>query len=218
MKVKDSYSFIFLILLILFFVTPVTRSFYKSAYNFSPEALSFLKFALLATFGEMAGARIKTGRYIPSDFGLFPKAVIWGFMGISISLAFRIFAAGVGHFPVFQNITAFPMILCKAFVVSFFMNIFFAPVMMLSHRITDQHISDEGGRFSFADFNTSSLLKKLDWDIFWGFLMKKTIPLFWIPAHTITFLLPEEFRVLFAAILSVFLGVFLSLSSSRTKS
>ncbi len=46
--------------------------------------------------------------------------------------------------------------------------------------------------------------------------MKKTIPLFWIPAHTITFLLPEEFRVLFAAVLSVMLGVLLSLGSRHT--
>jgi hypothetical protein len=196
---------------------PVSRSFYKTAYNFSPEALSFFKFALLATFGEMAGSRIKTGNYIPSDFGLFPKAVIWGLWGIAISVSFRIFAGGVGHFLIFQDASSFPMIFFKAFTVSFFMNIFFAPIMMLAHCISDLHITEEGGRFSFANFNTASLLKKLDWDLFWGFLMKKTIPLFWIPAHTITFLLPEEFRVLFAAILSVFLGVFLSLSSSRMK-
>ncbi len=109
------------------------------------------------------------------------------------------------------------MIILKAFTVSFFMNIFFAPVMMLGHRITDQHILDEKGHFSFSRFNTAEILKKLDWDLFWGFLMKKTIPLFWIPAHTVTFLLPEEFRVLFAALLSIFLGVFLSLSSSHRK-
>ncbi|HRZ79119.1 MAG TPA: Mpv17/PMP22 family protein, partial [bacterium] len=45
----------------------------------------------------------------------------------------------------------------------------------------------------------------------------KTIPLFWIPAHTITFLLPENHRVLFAAILGVVLGVFLAIASLKGK-
>ena len=217
MKAKDLSSFLFLLLLFLFFMIPLTRSSYETAYHFSPELVSFIKFALLATFGEMAGARIKTGSYLPSDFGLFPKAVIWGFWGVAISLAFRIFSGGVSSFPVFLHISSFPEVLFKAFAVSFFMNIFFAPIMMLGHRVTDQHISDGKGRFSFNSFNTAVILRKLDWDLFWGFLMKKTIPFFWIPAHTITFLLPEEFRVLFAALLSVFLGIFLSLSSCRTK-
>ena len=97
------------------------------------------------------------------------------------------------------------------------MNIFFAPVMMLGHRITDLHISDEGGKFCISRFNTAEVLKKIDWDFFLGFLMKKTIPLFWIPAHTITFLLPEEFRVLFAAVLSVVLGVLLSFGSRSSE-
>ena len=41
----------------------------------------------------------------------------------------------------------------------------------------------------------------------WGKVYKYTIPLFWIPAHTVTFLLPTEFRTLFAALLSVVLGL-----------
>jgi hypothetical protein len=38
----------------------------------------------------------------------------------------------------------------------------------------------------------------------------KTIPIFWIPAHTITFLLPSEYRVLSAAFLSIALGTILA--------
>ena len=49
----------------------------------------------------------------------------------------------------------------------------------------------------------------------WGFLFKKTIPLFWVPAHTITFMLPPEYRVLFAALLGVMLGVFMSLATRK---
>ncbi len=215
MKKEDFYVLISIIFLCVLFSFSGSGDFYKKAYHFSPELVSFVKFAFLATFGEMAVARIRTGRYIPHGFGLVPKALIWGFWGGAISLAFRIFAGGVGLFPVFTGSSCVLSVFLKAFTVSFFMNIFFAPVMMLGHRITDQHISDEGGKFSFTRFNTAAILEKLDWDLFWGFIVKKTIPFFWIPAHTITFLLPEEFRVLFAALLSVILGVFLSLGSSR---
>ena len=45
------------------------------------------------------------------------------------------------------------------------------------------------------------------------FVFKKTIPFFWYPAHTITFLLPGEMRVLFAAILGVVLGVLLAIAA-----
>jgi hypothetical protein len=47
----------------------------------------------------------------------------------------------------------------------------------------------------------------------WGFVYKKTIPFFWIPAHTVTFLLPAEIRVLFAVVLSVVLGLLLTISA-----
>lgn len=46
-----------------------------------------------------------------------------------------------------------------------------------------------------------------------NFVFKKTIPFFWYPAHTITFLLPGEMRVLFAAILGVVLGVLLAIAA-----
>jgi hypothetical protein len=46
-------------------------------------------------------------------------------------------------------------------------------------------------------------------------VFKKTIPLFWYPAHTITFLLPAEQRVLFAALLGIVLGVLLAVSTKK---
>jgi hypothetical protein len=51
----------------------------------------------------------------------------------------------------------------------------------------------------------------------WGFVFKKTIPLFWFPAHTITFLLPAHLQVLFAAVLSIFLGIILSVAAVLNK-
>ena len=49
----------------------------------------------------------------------------------------------------------------------------------------------------------------------WGFVFKKTIPLFWFPAHTVTFLLPPSGRVLCAALLGVALGVLLALAARK---
>ena len=215
MKLKDMGSFFIVAFFLIFFIFEDTRLAYGAAYRFSPELVSFIKFAILATFGEMAGARIKTGSYLPSGFGLVPKALVWGVLGTSISLAFRIFSGGVGSFAVFQTVNSIPITVLRAFLISLTMNTFFAPIMMLTHKISDQHISDEKGGFSFSRFNIADILKRLDWDHFWNFLIKKTVPLFWIPAHTVTFLLPSEFRTLFAALLSIFLGLFLSINGSQ---
>ena len=51
----------------------------------------------------------------------------------------------------------------------------------------------------------------------WGFVFRLTIPLFWIPAHTVTFLLPTQYRTLFAALLSVVLGILLGIAERRNK-
>ena len=50
-----------------------------------------------------------------------------------------------------------------------------------------------------------------------GFVFKKTIPFFWIPAHTITFLLPGQYQVLFAALLGVALGIILSIAAVMSR-
>jgi hypothetical protein len=59
------------------------------------------------------------------------------------------------------------------------------------------------------------IVGRIDWAGFIGFVVGKTIPLFWIPAHTLTFMLPGEYRVLIAAFLSIALGAILSLAKAR---
>lgn len=59
------------------------------------------------------------------------------------------------------------------------------------------------------------ILAGLNWRVLWGFVFKKTIPLFWFPAHTVTFLLPGNMRVLFAALLGVVLGVLLAIGARK---
>jgi hypothetical protein len=212
MKLSDIVALLFTAGVVFIFVFEPTYRAYTELYAVYPAALSFLKFAVLATFGEMLVARLRRGLYLPPAFGLIPKALVWGVLGVFIWIAFGIFSHGVTatFFPELQNPGVGLQIL-NAFTISLFMNIFFAPIMMMTHHLTDMHIEEHEGRFPITRFAMMPLLTKIDWLRIWGFVYKKTIPFFWIPAHTITFLLPEELRVLFAVLLSVVLGLLLTL-------
>jgi hypothetical protein len=109
--------------------------------------------------------------------------------------------------------------LLSAFSASATLNLFFAPVFMTFHKITDLHILQNGGtlRGFFTPINFKKQFMELDWLTMWNFVFKKTIPLFWIPAQTLNFMLPEEYRILFAAFLSIVLGVLLSVASLSSK-
>lgn len=88
---------------------------------------------------------------------------------------------------------------------------------MTFHKITDTHILATGGTLCglFTPIPMGEIMQNLNWRVQWGFVFKKTIPLFWFPAHTITFLLPGEMRVLFAALLGVALGVILAIAARK---
>ncbi len=203
---------LFIAAIIALFLWPVTYRHYSQLYLRLPATLSFIKFAVLATFGEMLVSRLQRGVYLPPQFGLLPKAVVWGILGVFIWIAFGIFSQGVTGTFFAGSVPEGPgMVLLNAFTISFFMNIIFAPMMMMTHHLTDTYIAQNSGRFPLKGFTLLPLLKSINWEKMWGFVFKKTIPLFWIPAHTITFLLPEELRVLFAVALSVVLGLLLTI-------
>jgi len=190
--------------------------------------MSFIKFAILATLGEVIGLRIRKGVYHQTGFGLLPRAIVWGFLGITIKIAFDIFAAGT---PVFLEKVGFDNaaqiihgdLSWKKVLVSFSigsaLNLFYAPVMMTFHKITDIHIVETGGTLKgfFSRIDFARIFKEIDWDTQWNFIFKRTIPLFWIPAQTITFLLPEEYRVLFAAFLGIILGMLLAFAALKKR-
>lgn len=194
---------------------------YETLVQHYPILSSFIKFGVLATAGEALAHRIRMKKWPDHTFGLLPKAVAWGILGIIILFAFKIFSTGVPALcgtllPLSGNSTIDMALI--AFYISLFMNIIFAPVMMLSHRLIDIKIESNQGRFSSL-MNPSppieDLFKAVSWEKMWGFVFKKTIPLFWIPAHTITFLLPQDWRILFAALLSIALGLILAFADER---
>jgi hypothetical protein len=242
---KQDFIFILITLIILvpFVPFPFLKCFQVCfLYNESHwMETSFLKFALLATLGEVLGLRIKTGSYIQKGFGIIPRAIVWGVLGLFIKLAFVLFAVGA---PVFVEkylwinnaIKSMDKTLCPdvftafdqglgwtriltAFVISATMNIIFAPVMMTFHKITDTHISNNGGTLSgfFKPIQFIRIFPQINWAVQWDFVFKRTIPFFWIPAHTVTFLMPGEYRVVFAALLGIVLGVLLAMASQKGK-
>jgi hypothetical protein len=229
---RSDYATLGVVALILlpFFIFPSSLELYRKLNSQYGYTASFIKFAVLATFGESLGLRIRSGRYWQKGFGLIPRAIVWGFLGVSIKMAFVIFGEGgpmilktLGvTFPtavpsaVFGQ-TDFSWIkLLAAFSVGVTLNLFFAPVFMTCHRITDMHIQNTGGTLKgfFTPIPVGRYIAEMDWATFWSFILKKTVPFFWIPAQTLNFMLPEEFRILVAAIYSIILGILLSVAST----
>lgn len=212
----DLIAIILFLAVLTGFVLPGTRAAYDAAYATAPAVVSFIKFALLATGGEWVARRIKTKSYAAKGFGLLPKAIIWGVLGVFIYLAFLIFGKGIPFaFPFIQEASGFGMRLLGAFLTSLMMNLIFSPVLMLTHHISDKYISSNNGRFPLKFTGMQPLLESIDWSRMWNFVFKRTIPFFWIPAHTITFLLPAQYRTAFAALLSVALGILLGIAGKK---
>jgi len=215
--------------LLLFLPFLMSSKVYEAYISFNHShgfVMAFIKFAILATVGELIGLRIKTGKYIQPGFGVLPRMVVWGFLGITIKLAFIIFAAGTPHFLTYMgmhNVAEFfngSFTLKKLFIafsISAALNLIYAPVMMTLHKVTDTHILSTGGTLKglFSTLPFAKILSGLNWDVQWNFVLKRTIPFFWIPAHTLTFLMPSDFRVLFAALLGIVLGVILAVANMK---
>ncbi len=204
------FSFAFLVCFVLLSVFSAKASAFFSAH---PYIMGFLKFALLATAGELLSIRMaKKSWDIPSF--VIARWVIWGFIGVWITYMMKIFAGGVsflmlaGLLPVTSS--EFFNSLFSAFFISATMNLSFGPTFMALHKCSDTYLDlrrEKGGE----KVSLSEVIGKVDWYRFVSFTLFKTVPLFWIPAHTVTFLLPSEYQVMLAALLSVALGVILNI-------
>ncbi len=238
MKQKDLLMLLLLTALFLpFFISEPLYKLYSASNALHPYIWSFIKFGILATIGECIGLRIRTGNYYTKGFGILPRAFVWGILGLMIKAAFVIFAAGAPMMLASMGVK-FPAELpnpaailnqsifvshswlqvLAAFTFSATMNVFFAPMFMTLHKLTDAHINETGG--SIIKFFTHKIrfghhLQNMNWKVMWGFVFMRTIPFFWIPAHTINFLLPPEYRILVAALLGIVLGVILAIAAIK---
>lgn len=186
-----------------------------------PYIMGFVKFGILASMGELVAVRIGSGAW-KKTIGFGWKAVVWGVIGMVVTLMFEMFSSGVrgaiGKGLLWAGPSGFDRF-GTAFLISSTMNLVFAPVFMTAHRFTDTYIETKirAGKGAKGP-GLRDLVAVIDWQGLLGFVVVKTIPFFWIPAHTIVFLLPSEFRILASAYLSIALGVILSVARLRKAS
>lgn len=213
MKKGDFLWGFILLIWIAILVIPVSRIAFIGFTEGYPYIGGFIKFSILATMGDLLGTRMLKGEWIIPK-GLFYKAIIWGIIGLMITLIFTVYMGGAEAAQISGKLPFKGHVIAKAFFGSTIMNVTFGPMMMAFHRFTDTFIDTKyekhGGKITMDE-----LIDKIDWHSLVKFSWLKTCPLFWIPAHTIVFLLPEEYRVIASAFLSIALGILMTISKKE---
>ena len=197
-----------LLIFTAFLVLPQPHQVFIQWTSNHPYWMGFIKFAFLATMGELLAIRL-ANRTWKNPGGLIFKIIIWGLIGVLITFMFYFYSTGVstvieqGEISPGNELLAH---LISAFLTSVIMNLTFGIVFMGLHRMSDTYIEM---RVNHKQPSLKELIETINWNAFLSFVVFKTIPLFWIPVHTITFLLPAYYRVVVAAYLSIVLGVIL---------
>ncbi len=197
-------------------IIPASREIFKTLSNTHPYLMGFAKFAVLATAGELLAIRLAKKEWTLPSY-VWARFLIWGVIGVWITYMMKIFGAGVGALmangllpnPEHALLGSF----VKAFFISATMNLSFGPTFMALHKCSDTYLDIRAsgkGKITLAN-----VIHKVDWEKFASFTLLKTVPLFWIPAHTVTFMLPAEYQVAMAAALSVALGIILNLKRKK---
>ncbi len=164
---------------------------YVSLVQAHPVYTAMAQFAVLGTLGEFASKWL-TARRLFSPFGArgtLLRMLGWALLAVCIKYAFTGFVAfvdGLSAHGLLPQLGAFG----RAFAVSLAMNLQFGPFLVIAHRLMDNAID---GAPNWA--NLDKALLSLLW--------------FWVPAHTVTFLLPVDFRIGLAAVWSLALGLIL---------
>ena len=197
-------------------IIPTSREVFKTLSGTHPYLMGFAKFAILATAGELLAVRLAKKEWLLPSY-VWARFLIWGVIGVWITYMMKIFGAGVGALmasgllpnPEHELLNSF----VKAFMISATMNLSFGPTFMALHKCSDTYldIRATGKR----KISLANVIHKVDWEKFASFTLLKTVPLFWIPAHTLTFMLPAEYQVAMAAALSVALGIILNLKRKK---
>jgi len=158
-----------------------------------PISSAMLQFAILGTLGEIISKWIvqKNFKYPFSLLMTLWKMLVWALLAIGIKYAFK----GFGGF--LQSLMAGGMwpnfaqgSFGYAFSISALMNLQFGLFLVIIHRVLD-NIPEKVKNWKNLHKGMYSLL--------W----------FWIPAHTVTFMVHDDLRIGLAAVWSVALGLIL---------
>lgn len=214
-RTKKIIVYAYVIFSILLFVAvlliPATREKFEYLSSNYAYLMGFIKFSLLATAGELiASYIISVNKTIPVKIVL--RFIIWGFIGMWITFMMKVYSNAVATMMASGALLGGSSTFLRAFYTSLIMNTSFGPLFMAVHKCTDKMLELANNK---EKITVSSVMKGIDWTGFVSFTIFKTVPLFWIPAHTVTFLLPPQYQVMMAAALSVALGIFLSLNNRK---
>ena len=199
--------------IIMLAITPL-REVFKKLSSSSPYIMGFIKFALLATAGELIAEIIKN-KTIVVPCKIVWRFLIWGVIGVWITFMMKVFSTAVSTMMATGLLVGKDSAFLKAFFTSLIMNTTFGPTFMAVHKCSDKFLELRAKK---ENSSLLSVITGIDWHKFVSFTIFKTVPLFWVPMHTVTFLLPQEFQVMMAAGLSVALGVILSFGNKKKKS
>ena len=217
-KLKSTLILAYIIISIALFgtmlIVPSLREVFKKLSSDIPYIMGFIKFSLLATAGELIAIAIATKEF-STPVKIVWRFIIWGFIGVWITFMMKVLSTAVAFLMASGALLGGDSVFLKALYTSVIMNTTFGPTFMAIHKITDKFLELRAKK---EKANLTNIVKNIDWCGFWNFTILKTVPLFWIPAHTITFLLPQEYQVMMAAALSVALGIILSLGNRNKKS
>lgn len=205
-NIAMGFSFIVLAVFIAVLAIPQSREIFKTLSSGHPFIMGFIKFGLLATVGEVLALRIRKKEW-DLPVCVWQKALIWGAIGIAITFMMSAYKGSVAVITENGLIPGKNSVFLKALYTSAIMNLSFGPTFMAFHKCTDKWLELKAAG---CEHDLKSVIGGVDWHIFVSFTLFKTIPLFWIPAHTVTFLLPGEYQVIVAASLSIALGIILS--------
>ena len=215
MKKGDFIWILIIVGVVCFLCFPTTNTIFVTTTKAHPYIMSFFKYLLLATMGELLGRRIIAGRWVKPD-GLVARACVWGFIGICMMVMFNVFVAGTGFLLKAGLLPGDGSQILRAFYTSVIATYAFGPTFMLLHRVTDTFIDHRFGPQK-QSLSLSEVVAKIDFINLICFVYVKTLTFFWIPANFITFMMPAEYRILCAAFMSIFLGLILS-AAAKLKS
>ncbi len=156
-----------------------------------PIYSAMLQFAILGTLGDVISKWIQQGNFfLPYKLPIvILKMIEWAIIAITIKYAF------VGYQGFVDDLIAHQLLpdlglFGRALAVSVTMNLQYGLFLVIFHRILDNLIAKQNN-WKNIDKGMLSLI--------W----------FWIPAHTITFMLDKPYQIGLAAIWSIVLGFIL---------
>ncbi len=156
-----------------------------------PIYSAMIQFAILGTFGDIISKWMQQGKvFMPYKVQiLILKMLEWAILAITIKYAFVGFTGFVNQLIEYQFLPDLGLF-GNAFAISVFMNLQFGLFLVIFHRYLDNLIAKQ---------NNWNNINKGMWSLIW----------FWIPAHTITFMLDKPYQIGLAAVWSVVLGIIL---------